>query len=220
MDDGSAAPAGDNEIKTVFVGKLSWNVDNDWLSTEFAPMGEIVSARVVMDRQSGRSKGFGYVDFADAASAAKAVKEMSGKEIDGREINVDFGSNRQANPDGRAKAFGDKLSAPSETLFIANLSFNATEDSIWSAFADYGDINSVRLPTDRETGAPKGFGYIEFASVDSAKKALEAMQQTEIEGRKIRLDFSGPRPERGEGGGGRGGFGGGDRVSVVSFMIP
>lgn len=54
-----AAPAaeGDEEIKQVFVGRLSWNVDNDWLASEFAECGEVVSARVVMDRESGKSRG-------------------------------------------------------------------------------------------------------------------------------------------------------------------
>ena len=111
------------------------------------------------DRQSGRSKGFGYVDFADASSAARAVAEMKEKEIDGRKINVDLAGARQPNPGGRAKAFGDVVGEPSATLFVGNLSFQSTEDSIWSAFSKYGDINSVRLPTDRDTGAPKGFGY-------------------------------------------------------------
>jgi len=210
MANGDAAPAESSEAgKTVFVGRLSWNVDNDWLQTEFAPCGEVVSARVMMDRQSGKSKGFGYVDFADEASAAKAVADMNGKEIDGRAVNVDLAAQRAPNPGGRAKAFGDQIGEPTATLFVGNLSFQSNEDSIWNAFSEYGNINSVRLPTDRDTGSPKGFGYIEFADVDSAKKALEALNQTEIDGRKVRLDFSQPRDASGGGGrGGRGGFGG------------
>jgi len=139
---------------------------------------------VMTDRQSGKSKGFAYVDFADAASAKKAVETMVGKEIDGRPIHVDLATPRAPNPEGRAKAFGDSLSAPSATLFVANLPFSANEDSLWNLFSEYGNINSVRLPTDRETGAPKGFGYVEFETVERATKALESKNQTELEGRK------------------------------------
>lgn len=170
------------------------------------------------DRQSGKSKGFGYVDFADHESAARAVAEMKDKDIDGRKINVDLAGARQPNPGGRAKAFGDSIGEPSATLFVGNLSFQSTEDSLWTAFGDYGDINEVRLPTDRETGGPKGFGYIQFKNVNDAKKALEALNQTDIDGRKIRLDYSQPRDASGGGGGGRGGRGGFDRV-CSSFLF-
>lgn len=64
----------------------------------------------------------------------------------------------------------------------------------------------IRLPTDRETGEPKGFGYVTFASIDEAKAALEAMQGAYISSRPVRLDYSQPRPQNDAGG--RGGFGG------------
>src|SRR5262245_33432008 len=73
---------GESEVKTVFVGQLSWNVDNDWLKSEFEDAGTVVSARVVTERDSGRSKGFGYVEF-EAAAGAQAALEYTGKEIDG-----------------------------------------------------------------------------------------------------------------------------------------
>ena len=135
---------------------------------------------------------------------------MNGQEIDGRAVNID----RSTAPDKsqarekRAKAFGDnQTSPPSSTLFVGNLSFDVSEDTVWSFFNDYG-VKSVRLPTDRDTGRPKGFGYVEFEDVDGAKKAFEASNGADIEGRSIRLDYSQPRDSSG---GGRGGRGFGDR---------
>ena len=58
---------------------------------------------------------------------------------------------------------------------IGNLSFNTTEDALWEVFSEYGEVKSVRLPTDRETQRPKGFGYVEFSDTASAKKALETV---------------------------------------------
>lgn len=195
------------ETKTVFVGRLSWNVDNDWLASEFAECGEVTSARVQMDRNTGKSRGFGYVTFATAEAVEKALA-LTGKEIDGRPINVDksIEKDQSAVREKRAKAFGDTPSAPSSVLFVGNLSFDASEDMLWEAFSEYGSVKSVRMPTDRESGRPKGFGYVEFEDIESAKKAHEGLVGQEIAGRAIRLDFSQPRDD--SNGGGRGGFGG------------
>lgn len=199
--------------KNLFVGGLSWNVDEDWLSREFEGFGEMVSARVITHADTGRSKGFAYVEFADVESATKALEAKDGQELDGRPLRIDFSQprpDRSYNRDQvqqRAGKFGDnQTKEPSSTLFIGNVSFNATQDVITEYFQEYGTINAVRLPTDRETGAPKGFGYVEFSSIDEAKAALDAMNGVDIEGRNIRLDYAG---ERANGGGDRGGFGGG-----------
>lgn len=197
------------ESKTLFVGQLSWNVDNDWLSSEFAGAGEVVSARVQMDRQSGRSRGFGYVEFATAAAAQSALEKFQGKEIDGRAVKLDLSTPRQPNPAARAKQFGDVASAPSSTLFVGNISWNTTEDMLWEHFGQYGGVSSVRIPTDRDSGKPKGFGYVEFTDIEGAKKGYEGGSGSEIDGRLIRLDYSQPRDSNGGGGGGFGGRGGG-----------
>jgi len=96
-------------------------------------------------------------------------------------------------------------------LFVGNLSFSATEDSIWDLFAEYGDVKSVRVPTDRDSGRMKGYGYVEFFDVGTAKKAFEGTQDTELLGRKLRVDYSQPREEGGSARGGYGGQRGGGR---------
>jgi len=166
-----------------------------------------VSAHVQMDRNTGKSRGFGYVHFTTAEAVEKALK-MNGKEIDGRPVNIDRSSQQDKTQgrEKRANAFGDTTSPASTTLFVGNLSFSVTEDTVWSFFNEYG-VKSVRLPTDRESGRPKGFGYVEFEDLEGAKKAFEGAAGAEIEGRAIRLDYSQPRDS--SGGGDRGGFGGG-----------
>lgn len=88
--------------------------------------------------------GFGYVSFSSPAEAQKAVETMNGKEIDGRAVNVDISTPRTPNPASRAKAFGDAVSEESKVLFVGNVSFGADEDTLWSAFGEYGDVVSVR----------------------------------------------------------------------------
>lgn len=135
----AAAPAGAAESTTVYVGGLSWNVDNDWLKSEFEVCGEVVSARVVTDRDSGKSRGFGYVEFTKGEFAQKAL-EMAGNEIDGRSIKVDLSAPRAPREDKPKKVFNDTLSGPpTTTLFVGNLPFSASEDAVWTAFADFGE---------------------------------------------------------------------------------
>ncbi|KAI0643600.1 hypothetical protein C8Q79DRAFT_915055 [Trametes meyenii] len=215
---GDAVAAGNSEgTKTIFVGKLSWNVDNDWLAQEFAECGEVTSARVQTDRNTGKSRGFGFVTFA-TSEAVEAAVSLNGKEIDGRAVNIDKSEekDKSAVREKRAQAFGDSPSEPSSVLFVGNLSWNATEDKVWEVFGAYGDVKSVRLPTDRETERPKGFGYVEFTDLESAKKAFENLAGSEIDGRMIRLDYSQPRDNNGGGGGG---FRGRGRVSSLLFHV-
>jgi nucleolin len=212
LDDDAAADASTEETKSIFVGRLSWNVDNDWLAQEFADCGEVVSAHVQTDRATGKSRGFGYVHFASADAVEKAL-EMNGKEIDGRPVNIDKSTppDKNAVRENRAKSFGDKSSPASSVLFVGNLSFGVNEDQLWEVFGEHGDVKSVRVPTDRESGRPKGFAYVEFSVLEAAKTAHEQLQGYELDGRNLRLDFSQPRDNAG-GGGGRGGRGGfGDR---------
>ena len=162
-----------------------------------------------LDRNTGRSRGFGYVTFATAEAVEAAIALNGTKEIDGRTPNLDRSTDTSPNREKRSQVFGDARSAPSNVLFVGNLSWNTVEDTLWDAFSEYGEVSSVRVPTDRESGKPKGYGYIEFSVVDSAQKAIDAMNGTELDGRPIRLDFSQPRDASGAGRGRGTGFGGG-----------
>ncbi|MFH1767087.1 MAG: RNA-binding protein [Patescibacteria group bacterium] len=80
----------------LFVGNLSWSVDDAALEALFAPYGEITSARVVTDRESGRSRGFGFVEFANEEDAKKALEALDQSEVDGRAINVSIARPKEA----------------------------------------------------------------------------------------------------------------------------
>lgn len=78
----------------IFVGSLPWSINNDSLKELFAPYGEVTEAVVIMDRETNRSKGFGFVTFATPEMAQKAL-EMSGKEVEGRAIVVNIAKPRE-----------------------------------------------------------------------------------------------------------------------------
>lgn len=141
------------------------------------------------------------------------METKNGTELDGRTLKVDLSAPRaeRAPTENKRDFTKEELSEPSTTLFVGNLPFSTTQDSVWEIFAEFGDINSVRLPTDPDTQQIKGFGYVEFADLDSAKAAVEKGRGDGvfIDNRQARLDFSQPRAPGGGGGrGGGGGFGG------------
>ncbi|CDZ98778.1 Nuclear localization sequence binding protein [Phaffia rhodozyma] len=207
----SAATTGSDNppSQTLWIGNLSWKLDNAGLEAYFKPHGNVVSVRLQTDRETGRSRGIGYVEFTDQESAQK-VYDLAKKEafvIDGRDVKVDFATQRGANPDSRAKAFGDKISDPSATLWVGNLAFSMGEDDLWEAFGEHGAVTNIRMPTDRDTGAAKGFAYVQFGSEKDATAALQAINGKDLQGRRCRIDYAPARDENG--GGSRGGFGGG-----------
>jgi RNA recognition motif-containing protein len=88
-------------------------------------------------------------------------------------------------------------------LYVGNLAFSATEKEIRELFGQYGSVASVSLITDRETGQPRGFGFVEME--DGADNAIRALDGKEVGGRTIKVNEARPREDRGGGGGGGGG---------------
>ncbi len=86
-------------------------------------------------------------------------------------------------------------------IYVGNLPFEATEDSVRALFATHGTVEKVALIMDRETGRPKGFGFIEMSNAD-ASRAMQALNGADFEGRPLRVNEAQERPA---GGGGRGG---------------
>ncbi|MBW0495766.1 hypothetical protein O181_035481 [Austropuccinia psidii MF-1] len=215
-DETSSQKKPKSEVTTVYVGGLSYNVDNDWLKSEFESCGSITDVRVITDRATQKSKGFAYVEFETADGAQKAVETKNGTSLDGRTLRVDLSAPKPERPQfGTEKRdfSHETLGEASSTVFVGNLPFSANQDSVWEVFAEFGDVNSVRLPTDPDSGRPKGFGYVEFATIEAAKTAVQKGrgEGIYIDNRQARLDFSQPRGSGGDRGGFRGGRGGGGR---------
>jgi RNA recognition motif-containing protein len=97
----------------------------------------------------------------------------------------------------------------SNKLFVGNLSFNTTENDLQDAFAAHGTVIETNLMMDRETGRPRGFGFITMSSPEEAQKAIDALNGKEIDGRALTVNVAKPREERSGGGGGGRGYGGG-----------
>jgi cold-inducible RNA-binding protein len=97
-------------------------------------------------------------------------------------------------------------------IYVGNLAFDTTEDGVRNLFSSFGNITSVRLISDRDTGRPKGFGFVEMSNSSEAEAAINALNGKMLDGREIKVNEAKPREERpggGNRGGNRGGGGGG-----------
>lgn len=93
-------------------------------------------------------------------------------------------------------------------IYVGNLPFTSNEDELRALFARHGAVESVAVITDRETGRPRGFAFVEMADATAAADAIKALDGTQLGGRALRVNEAQDRREGGGGGGGRG-FGGG-----------
>jgi RNA recognition motif-containing protein len=82
----------------------------------------------------------------------------------------------------------------SKKIYVGNLPFDSTEDEIRSLFAEYGSVTSVALITDRQTGAPRGFGFVEMD--DGADKAIQALNNHDLNGRSLKVNEAKPKTDR------------------------
>lgn len=95
-----------------------------------------------------------------------------------------------------------------KNLYVGNMAFSTTEDTLRAAFSQYGTVTKVQVIMDRETGRPRGFAFVEMS--DGGDEAIAAMNGTQLDGRTLTVNEAKPREDRGGGGGGgRGGYGGG-----------
>lgn len=85
-------------MKKLFIGSLSWNTTDDSLAAAFNAIGPVASAKVITDRDTGRSKGFGFVEYEDDAHADAAVAKLNGAELDGRQIVVNEARPKEDRP--------------------------------------------------------------------------------------------------------------------------
>jgi len=143
------------------------------------------------------------IEFSDASGAAAAL-EHNGADFGGRWLNIKYSTSRPI----------DEARAPSQkeegcvTVFVGNMSFHIDEDTVRETFKDCGEIANIRFAEDRETGAFKGYGHVEFVESEATDKAV-ALAGTYVMDRPIRVDFANERRGRSSFGGGDGGGRGG-----------
>jgi len=179
-----------------------------------------------MDRNTNRPRGFGFVTFTTRKSAEDAINKMDQQELDGRTIRVNesrprgeqngnndrggYGDRRGGGYNDRGNNGGGFNSAGKDEvkLYVGNLSFDTYEDSLRGIFEQHGTVTDCFLPTDRDSGKPRGFAFVTMPAAE-AEEACNKVNGQELDGRTLRVNEAQPKNDRGGGGRGGGGYGGG-----------
>ena len=89
-------------------------------------------------------------------------------------------------------------------IFVGNLSYQTTQEDLYAAFAAYGSVERVNIVTDRDSGQPRGFGFVEMSNDGEGEKAIAALNGTDLDGRALNVNEAKPKTERSNGAGGGG----------------
>ena len=172
-----------------------------------------------MERGTSRPRGFGFVTLADRSSAENAISKMDQSQLDGRTIRVNESKPRGEGPADRGMGPGGRggfnPSGRDEVkLYVGNLSFDTTEESVRSLFEQWGAVTDCFLPTDRDTGRVRGFAFVTMPAKE-AEVACDKANGAELDGRSLRVNEAQPKGFQGGGGGG----GGGGRGEICQSMV-
>jgi len=197
---GGEKPELKGTTKRVFVGNLSYDIDDEKCREFFKEIGKLTDIYWLTDRESGDFRGAGFLSFETEAMADKAVEEMAGKELMGRSLKIDWASERKGGGKKKGGRVPDWVNNPLSprpddcyTVFLGNLDFNITEEDVKKHFKDCGEVKSIRWM--QKDGEFKGAGFAEFSTVEGVDNAVKLCGK-EIIGRAARVDYAKPRAPR------------------------
>jgi len=193
-----------------FVKSLPFTTTTEEISKHFSDCGNVENVNLLKGR-GGRSKGVAFVRFNNNESLQKALLKNN-TDFGGRTLVVEVAAPREQRPDGlRERKPRIEGNVNSNSIFVGNLSYTTTEQSLRALFEGAGEIKAIRIAQDFE-GRARGFAHVDFADNEGAQKAVEKTG-TELDGRTIRVDFSSGQRNGGVEGYRRGGRGGSFRGS-------
>jgi len=208
-------PQSSSTCTELFVRNLAWKTDENSLEQFFSNYGTILSKKVLTDRNTGKPRGLGFVEFSSREEAQAALNDADNLNIDGRVVQVTFSdekpertggnnNNNQGYQGGQSQKSnyqGEKF-----TIFVGNLSFKSNENSVKKFFSSCGNVVDCRIAKNEE-GKMKGFAHVDFDSAEAVESAKK-LAGTQLDGREVRVDASTPKQGGGSRGGARGGRGG------------
>ncbi|KAH8116922.1 polyadenylate binding protein [Phellopilus nigrolimitatus] len=175
----------------IFIKNLDEQIDHKALHDTFAAFGNVLSCKVATD-ENGRSRGFGFVHYETAEAAETAIKAVNGMLLNDKKVYVGHYISRK-----ERQAHIDEQKAQFTNLYVKNLDPEVTEEEFRELFSRFGKVTSAVVQTDVE-GKSKGFGFVNFEGHEGAQAAVEALHDTEQNGRKLFVTRAQKKAEREE----------------------
>ncbi|XP_076923029.1 polyadenylate-binding protein RBP45-like isoform X1 [Bidens hawaiensis] len=175
-------PAAADEIRTLWIGDLQYWMDEHYLLTSFAQTGEVVSAKVIRNKQSGQSEGYGFIEFVNRAAAERHLQAYNGTLMPNVEqlfrLNwPSFGAGERKQDD-----------TPDYTIFVGDLAADVTDYTLQETLrAHYQSVKGAKVVTDRLTGRTKGYGFVKFGDESEQVRAMTEMNGRFCSSRPMRI---------------------------------
>jgi splicing factor 3B subunit 4 len=174
-----------NQDATLWVGGgMDERVDEDLLWELFSQVGPVVDVSVPADRVTGRPAGFAFVEFRGEMDAEYAMRVLNMVPLYGKCMRV-----RRSGEGGNGPGAAPRAEVGAN-LFVGNLAEDATERALYDTFSAFGCILETRVQRDLESGAPKGFGFVNFDSFEAADAAIEALNGQFLSGRPVVVQYA------------------------------
>ena len=197
----------------LFVRNLGWSVSEDELVDLFSPAGTVMSVTIPTRREDGKPRGFAFVEMATPESAEQVIRQFNGAMLQNRDLVISYQEDR-ASGGGYGGDNGGSGPVKNPKLFVRNVDYSVSEHDLQALFSQSGQVVSVRIPSDRDTGMAKPFGFVEMSTADEAEAAIQALNNTHYQGKTLMVDYQDPNRAKSKprtGGGYGGGYGGGNR---------
>ncbi|KAI5062299.1 hypothetical protein GOP47_0022838 [Adiantum capillus-veneris] len=185
----NSTPVSLGNRKLVVLG-IPWDVDTEGLRQFMSKYGELSDVIVMKDRTTGRSRGFGYVTFASAESAEKALG--SSHFLNGRMLDVKVATPKEVMQPAAAPTSAKK----SSRIFVARVPLSVTDETFRSYFEKYGTITDLYMPKDKGSQAHRGIGFLTFEDSESVDKIMAETHQ--LGGATVAVDRATPKEEGGK----------------------
>lgn len=173
----------------IYIGNLPTSLSEDGIRQLFEAHGTLSDIKVPIDRFTGNPRGFAFVTMSDKEQGLQAIDALHESVIDDRTIRCNEQLPKDQVPK-RQKRESDEASGTK--LYVGNLSFDTTQESLIEYFEQHGAVTDCFLPTDRNTGYKRGFGFVTMADED-AMSAIENLNEVEFEGRTLQVNKSLPK---------------------------
>lgn len=178
------------QSRTLWIGDIGPYIDENFLHSLFAHTGEVTQVKVIRDKNTGLSAGYGFVEFANHFAAKRVLEVLNGQQLptgDGKVYRLNWAS--YGINERRADAAG-----PEYSLFVGDLAPEVNDFILQQTFAErYKSIKSAKVVTDSQTGMSRRYGFVRFFSEEEMHRALVEMQGELCAGRPMRINHATPR---------------------------